>query len=83
MNVKEIVKKHLKFFGYDGLAHNCGNEGCGCGLDDLMPCDNYTGSCVPAMRFKCNQAECQMASSCVVFGEEYDGWCYRPVKTTN
>jgi len=42
MTVTEIVWDYLKSHGYDGL---CGDE-CGCGLDDLMPCDRHT-DCVP------------------------------------
>lgn len=80
MNVKDIVKKYLEFFEYDGLAGKCYNEGCGCGLNDLMPCENASPDCVPAKRFKCSQSDCPMPSSCVAFGEEYNGWCYRPIK---
>jgi hypothetical protein len=35
MNVKEIVTKHLKDIGADGL---CSDEGCGCCVDELIPC---------------------------------------------
>jgi hypothetical protein len=47
MNVREIVTAHLKAGGFDGLA----GEDCGCGLDDLMPCDGYGFDlCKPAKR---------------------------------
>jgi hypothetical protein len=36
LNVYEIVKKYLKDEGYDGLFTD---EGCGCSLEDLMPCE--------------------------------------------
>ena len=35
MNIKEIVEQYLRDNGYTGL---CGFE-CGCGLDNLMPCN--------------------------------------------
>lgn len=34
MNCKKIVVTYLRDNGYDGLA----GDGCGCSLDDLMPC---------------------------------------------
>jgi len=42
----DIIKTWLKENGYDGL---CDNDECGCGLDDLAPCD-YIGlyHCVAA-----------------------------------
>jgi hypothetical protein len=49
MTVKDIVIKHLKYVGADGL---CRNE-CGCGLGDFMPCCNDQCACVPAKRIAC------------------------------
>ena len=37
MNVEEIVKNYLIENKFDGLVDPC--ESCGCGIDDLMPCD--------------------------------------------
>jgi hypothetical protein len=40
MNIRKIVEAWLKADGYDGLCDlDCDYEGCGCLLDDLMPCD--------------------------------------------
>ena len=51
MTVKEIVKDYLEKNGYDGLC--C--EGCGCGLDDFMPCEGCDiKNCKPAYRHGCN-----------------------------
>ena len=35
MKVREMIIKQLKELGADGLC--C--QGCGCGIDDLVPCD--------------------------------------------
>ena len=44
MNVKEIVHEYLRVNGYDGLC----SDDCGCGLDDLAPCEQCFDACVPA-----------------------------------
>ena len=59
-NVHKIVKAYLIEHGYDGL---CDDE-CGCGVDDLMTCGNYSGCCVPGYRVPC---DC---------GAEECGWAY-------
>jgi hypothetical protein len=41
MNVQEILKNHLKSIGADGLC--C--DGCGCGIDDLIPCGSDPSEC--------------------------------------
>ena len=41
--VREIVQEWLRTNGYDGL---CDVE-CGCEIDDLMPCLEDCGHCVP------------------------------------
>jgi len=42
-SIKEILTEWLKANGYDGL---CSRHGCGCGLDDLMPCwDECSADC--------------------------------------
>jgi len=55
MTVREIVAEWLAAHGYDGLAY----DGCGCKLDDLMPC------CEPGR-------ECE-AAYLVPVPEEYEG----------
>ena len=46
MNVAVIVKKYLEDNNYDGL---CCSE-CGCLLDDLIPCNEFFGDCVPGYK---------------------------------
>jgi len=42
--VRDIIREYLVANGYDGLC----SEECGCGLDDLMPCEYGIQHCVPA-----------------------------------
>jgi hypothetical protein len=46
MNVKEIVVQYLRENGYDGLF----SYGCGCAVDDLMPCCEDTSLCEAGFR---------------------------------
>lgn len=48
MEVSNIVSKYLLDNGYDGLC----NDGCGCFLDDFMPCGNCHNDCVPGYEGK-------------------------------
>lgn len=43
MNIKRIVEERLRKDGYDGLY--C--DGCGCRVDDLMPCGEPVMECRP------------------------------------
>ena len=43
-SIKEIVKEYLQDTGYDGLC----NGDCGCGVNDLMPCDQPVADCIVA-----------------------------------
>jgi len=46
MNIKQIVEAWLKANGYGGLCNtDCCYDGCGCLLDDLMPCDYASQHC--------------------------------------
>jgi hypothetical protein len=49
MKAKQIIKDFLDKNGYDGL---CGDD-CGCGKDDLAPCDNLALDCEPAYKVVC------------------------------
>ncbi|MFA5168947.1 MAG: hypothetical protein WC530_10515 [Candidatus Omnitrophota bacterium] len=44
MTVREILIEWLKARNCDGLA----TEDCGCGIDDLAPCDSYNFDCKAA-----------------------------------
>lgn len=51
MNLRDIAREWLEAHGYDGLAYRCGCDGCGCGLDDLIPCDGACfDDCKPVRR---------------------------------
>lgn len=47
MKVKDILIKWLKSHGCNGLYNSDGDE-CGCGIDELMPCERWCLDCVPA-----------------------------------
>lgn len=65
MDLKQIAAVWLAANGYDGLCN--GDIFCGCGLDDLMPCDSSCATCRPAVRIECSE-DC-----------EYQGdWCDGP-----
>lgn len=42
--IKTMVTEHLKKHGYDGLWSDK-YDGCGCDLNDLMPCFGMTDGC--------------------------------------
>jgi hypothetical protein len=46
--VRDIVRQYLTDHVHDGLC--CPYLDCGCGLDDLMPCDCNPFGCQPARR---------------------------------
>ena len=49
MEVKEIVEQYLRTNNYGGLysGYECG---CGCEIDDLMPCDSNCAGCHPGYK---------------------------------
>jgi hypothetical protein len=62
MNVREIVIAHLNAGGFDGLC--C--DGCGCGLDDLMPCEQFDiVDCKPAKRIACKDDGFTRCENCL------------------
>jgi len=48
INIRSIVREYLVMHGYDGLAYCEDWDGCGCGLDDLICCDEWCRNCRPA-----------------------------------
>lgn len=48
IDAKDILIATLTRLGADGLC--C--DGCGCGLDDLVPCNSDPSGCVPAKKGK-------------------------------
>lgn len=53
MNCLEIIMEYLKENGYDGLVDS--DNGCGCGLDDLILCSEDFSGCKPAHKVMCQQ----------------------------
>jgi hypothetical protein len=48
ITIKRIVEDYLKANGFDGLSR----EDCGCGIEDLFPCEDVPYDCHPAYRHK-------------------------------
>lgn len=49
--VEDMLKAHLAEIGADGLcAVGVCDESCGCGIDDLTPCDCIDMRCVAAKK---------------------------------
>jgi len=71
--VKEIVIKHLKEHGYDGL--HC--YFCACELEHLMDCDLYCGDCEPGYKWTSCEG-CSDTCECEFEGES--DWCIRTDK---
>ena len=72
--VFEIVKGYLIENKYDGLYNDlCGDE-CGCGIDDLMPCDyDCISKCTPAYKHECEKCEVE---ECEYRDDNFG--CYKP-----
>ena len=52
MNIREYLVQCLKRDGYDGLYCDEG-DGCGCTLDDIIPCGDDPGPCEPGHKVPC------------------------------
>lgn len=63
-SLREIVAEWLRGNGYDGLYLSDGgqyaseSEGCGCRLDDLMPCNEPGIQCAAGYRISCSDPDC-------------------------
>ena len=69
--VKNILVGYLVKHGYDGLC----SDGCGCDIDDLAPCCEYFGDCVPAFKHP-NGCQCEGCENLREEWGEYMGGCY-------
>ena len=75
----EIVADWLRARGYEGLYYADGFEGCGCTLDDLMPCAgrgidmiaDACSDCHPGYRFDCLRCAKRGTEDCPL-GDECD-----------
>jgi len=46
ITLADMIRNELERLGADGLCNN--DIGCGCGIDDLAPCDGPQLNCQPA-----------------------------------
>lgn len=59
-DLREMVSDWLAAHGYTALVrHEECNDTCGCGADDLMPCDEPGIACRPAYAVACKQEACE------------------------
>ena len=76
IDVKTIIIDRLKEMGADGLCDP--HEPCGCGIDDLFPCDNINAGCLPAKKHTCNVEKCDMLEHC--YAPENGTDCYKGIE---
>ena len=50
MNIRGMIIQHLKKNGYDGLYYD---GDCGCELDDLFPCGEFSSDCKAGYKMPC------------------------------
>ena len=74
MNVIQILSDSLKLMGADGLCTDEDTEGCGCGIDDIAPCGEWIGQCVPAKKIKSGADDYER------YGQ-VSGYMYVPIDT--
>jgi hypothetical protein len=70
-SVGDIIRAYLKANGYDGLC----NDDCGCGMDDLAPCDRLGLDCEIAVKHYCDK--CRKKDTCDSYAKD-GGSCYAP-----
>lgn len=57
MSDSQAIARNLLTAGYTALV--CTDEPCGCGADDIAPCDEYDGDyCVPGYAVLCDGSVC-------------------------
>jgi hypothetical protein len=79
VTVKEIIAAWLKEHGHDGLCY----PDCGCGTDDLMPCNSFPGDCEPAYRRECSPEKLNSYNDKCAVSDINNGRpckCFRPEK---
>ncbi len=66
MTTKEIVKAYLEANGFDGLCNAAmPGDGCGCLIDDLMPCgDQLSQGCTAGYKVEYDKNECPCGEGC-------------------
>lgn len=61
MNLRDLTIKALTSEGFDGLYSDWG---CGCKLDDLMPCGEPSPACAPGYLGPCDPETCPNDGDC-------------------
>jgi hypothetical protein len=83
MNCKEIIIEYLKTHGFDGLCNPYGE--CGCGIDDLIPCECDISECSPAYKRECSGKCCNYLDCDIRLEHEQTsgGYCFHPDRIDN
>jgi hypothetical protein len=75
--VKIILTEWLKEYNYDGLA----GDHCGCGINDLCPCDCNLLNCQPAYKIKTDCKNCKTPCDGEIYNNNSsDAYCYKTEK---
>lgn len=67
MTVRDIVKEYIITHGGDGLC----DTDCGCGIDDLFPCDSNPAECIVAKKIKVTQEMIDKKDLLYEVGDDY------------
>jgi len=54
IDAEELLRAKLQEIGADGLMY-MDEDGCGCSLDDFMPCGEISTECVAARKVECGE----------------------------
>lgn len=71
MNVREIITEQLQRTCYNALYNS--EAGCGCSIEELIPCGNLSEECQSAMQIK---AKCKTCISPCDGYDENEAVCY-------
>jgi hypothetical protein len=66
--VEGIIQDYLKANGFGGLFNGNDGNGCGCGIENLAPCECDLIKCRPAWRRPATQEDVDAGIECEVGG---------------
>jgi len=78
ITVSNMIIEYLNNNKYEGLC--CPEKDCGCGLDDLAPCEENIMKCYPAYKCECHECKCLGTNECSFDVYELSVHYYAPSK---